>query len=60
METEFLTVAEVAAMLRVPKSWIYERTRTGAIPVRILGNHLRFPVRELSEWVERQQPEVDT
>jgi len=51
---DLLTVAEVAVYLKVPKSWVYERTRTGAIPVLKLGRHCRIPRRELLLWVERQ------
>ena len=51
---DLLTVDEAAALLKVPKSWIYERTRTGAIPVHKLGRHLRLPARALADWVEQQ------
>jgi len=32
MNTKLLTVKEVAELLGVPKSWIYERTRHQEIP----------------------------
>ena len=55
---EFLTVDEAAAVLKVPKSWVYERTRTRAIPVRKLGRHVRIPRGELLAWVEAQGGEA--
>ena len=49
---DLLTVDEVAKYLKVPKSWIYERTRTGAIPVRKIGRHIRIPKTEFLAWIE--------
>ena len=51
---DLLTVDEAAQVLKVPKSWIYARTRTGEIPVRKLGRHVRIPADQLAEWVESQ------
>jgi excisionase family DNA binding protein len=48
---ELLTLEETAALLKVPKSWIYERTRKGAIPHLKLGKYLRFPLAELLLWI---------
>ncbi len=50
---EMLTVAEAAEYLRVPKSWIYERTRNRSLPIRKLGNHIRIPRSEFLAWVDR-------
>ena len=47
-----MTVDEAAVFLQVPKSWIYERTRTGAIPTRKLGRHVRIPSAELRAWLD--------
>ena len=51
---DLLTVEEVAAYLKVPKSWVYERTRFRAIPVRKIGRHCRIPREEFLEWVNQQ------
>ena len=51
---DLLTVDEVAGYLKVPKSWIYERTRTRAIPVRKIGRHIRIPKKEFLAWIERE------
>ena len=62
METisnNLLTVEEAAALLKVPKSWVYERTRTGALPMRRLGaRHIRIPRDELLAWVDEGTAEV--
>jgi excisionase family DNA binding protein len=50
-----LTVGEVAALLRVPASWIYARTADAsleAIPHLKLGRHLRFRRAEVLVWLE--------
>ena len=49
---ELLTVQEVAKHLRVPVSWVYERTRCKAIPVCKLGRHVRIPRDALLAWIE--------
>ena len=38
----WLTIDEAAALIRVPKSWLYERTRTNTVPHVKLGKYLRF------------------
>lgn len=49
-------------MLRVPKSWVYERTARRAIPHYRLGRHIRFRVSEVLDWLtaesEREGPDV--
>jgi excisionase family DNA binding protein len=54
-EDELLTLEEAAALLKVPKSWIYERTRKGAIPHVKLGKYLRFPRFDLLQWINTQK-----
>jgi excisionase family DNA binding protein len=53
---ELLTVAEVAELLKVPVSWVYDRTRRRGIdrmPHFKLGIYLRFSKREVRDWLER-------
>ena len=53
-----LTVEEVAQLLHVPKSWVYERTRRrgpGSLPHLKLGKYLRFEVGVVREFLERQR-----
>jgi len=56
---DLLTVGEVAKYLKVPVSWVYERTRTRELPVRKLGRHVRIPKSELIDWVDRQTAPAD-
>jgi len=48
-----LTVDDVALRYKVPKSWVYERTRcrvADRIPHRKMGKYLRFLTKEVDEW----------
>jgi excisionase family DNA binding protein len=42
MSTRLLTASEVAALLGVPKSWVYEQSRRGLIPTVELGRYRRY------------------
>lgn len=48
-----LTIDEAAALLRVPKSWLYERTRTNSVPHMKLGKYLRFDQQEFLAWARQ-------
>jgi excisionase family DNA binding protein len=53
-----LNVEEVAELLQVPPSWVYERTRSrgvNRIPGFRLGKYWRFDEAEVFAWVERQR-----
>src|SRR6266446_1720442 len=57
-DRDLATVEEIAAFLRVPPSWVYERTRRRGverIPHFKLGKYLRFSRREVLEWIQRQR-----
>ena len=49
----WLTIDEAAALIRVPKSWLYERTRTNAVPHLKLGKYLRFDQEEFLAWARQ-------
>jgi excisionase family DNA binding protein len=56
----FLTVQEVAELLRVPATWVYARTRKRAanrIPGYRLGKYWRFQESEVLARVQRQREE---
>lgn len=59
LQTEgLLTVKEVAELLRVPVSWVYDRTRKRSIdrlPGIRLGKYWRFRQDEVLAWVESQR-----
>ena len=53
-----LTVQEVAELLQVPVSWVYERTRKRSldrIPGFRLGKYWRFRESDVIAWLERQR-----
>jgi excisionase family DNA binding protein len=55
---ELLTVKEVAELLRVPVSWVYDRTRKRSLdrlPGIRLGKYWRFRQREVLAWIESQR-----
>jgi excisionase family DNA binding protein len=57
----FLDIDQVAAMMRVPKSFIYRRTAKGhddPIPNYRLGRHLRFKLEDVEAWIENHRNET--
>jgi excisionase family DNA binding protein len=49
-------VADIAQLLKVPISWVYERTRRRGVdrmPHFKLGKYLRFSKEEVLEWIHR-------
>ena len=57
-DDELLTVDELAAILKVPKSWIYERVRRRnglKLPHIKLGHYLRFERQAVQEFLKRQR-----
>ncbi len=53
---ELLTVDELAALLKVPKSWIYAHTRPRSktrLPHVKLGKYLRFSEHEVRTFLQR-------
>jgi excisionase family DNA binding protein len=45
------TIQEAAEALRIPISWLYERTRRNAIPCRRIGKYVRFSQQDLNEII---------
>ena len=52
MGSRLLTAAEVASLLSVPKSWVYEQARAGRIPTVTLGRYRRFREEAIFAWIE--------
>jgi predicted DNA-binding transcriptional regulator AlpA len=55
---ELLTVADVAKILKVPVSWVYDRTRKRGVerlPHLKLGKYLRFQLPEILQWLDRKK-----
>ncbi len=56
---EYLTPQQAAALLQVPVSWVYARTRAGTFPgQRKIGKYVRIFKAELLQWVESQHSTV--
>ncbi|GAU66692.1 hypothetical protein SSP35_03_03400 [Streptomyces sp. NBRC 110611] len=53
---ELMSIDEVAAFLRKPKSWVYGNWRSEGIPFKKVGNQLRCRPAELDDWLDRQIP----
>ena len=57
--SHLLTVQEVAELLRVPISWVYDRARQRSrdrLPGLRLGKYWRFHEEDITAWLRRQQP----
>ena len=57
---ELLTVAEVAALLKVSKSWVYEHTRSRdmprseRLPFLKIGKYVRFEARAVRAFIQKK------
>ena len=55
--TRLFTIQEAAEALRIPISWLCERTRRNAIPCRRIGKYVRFTQQDLNEIIaSSEQP----
>ncbi len=52
---EYLTVPEVAGLLRISRNLAYELVAQGELPSFRLGSRIRIPRDRLSTWLKRQQ-----
>jgi excisionase family DNA binding protein len=50
--SNLLTVEELSKVLKVKRSWIYEKVRQGRIPHYKLGKYLRFDLFEIKKWLK--------
>jgi excisionase family DNA binding protein len=51
MSDRLLDAAAIAERLGVPKSWVLESARSGAMPCVRLGRYVRFDVGDVDEWI---------
>ena len=51
MTERLLTAAEVADLLGVPKTWVYEQSRAGRIPTVTLGRYRRYRRQAIEQWL---------
>ena len=57
---ELLTIEELAATLKVKKSWVYGQGRRRVedrIPQVRVGKYLRFKIDDVTAWLERNRAE---
>jgi excisionase family DNA binding protein len=57
MDEDFITVLELADKLKVPRSWVYSRTReTGpdSIPKIKVGKYIRFEPEKVLKWLKKR------
>ncbi len=52
---DVLTIEELAAYLKIPKSTLYKLVREGKIPSQKVGRHWRFLKGAIDEWLTRQE-----
>ena len=53
MPGEFLTVRELAELLRIKERKVYDLAASGEVPVARVTGKLLFPVAEVREWIAR-------
>lgn len=61
MDSDYLTITELAALLKIRKSWIYARTRErgpNAIPQIRIGKFIRFEKSSVLDWIMKQQNRI--
>ena len=54
VEPLLLTIPQVAAMLGLGRSKVYELIRDEGLPTARFGTAIRVPAEELKEWVKRR------
>ena len=60
-EGDLMTVNEIAAFLKVPRSWVYSRTRMApenGFPVFKLGRYCRFSKDKVTRWLNEKAATV--
>jgi len=53
-KNDILTVDEVSAWLRIPKSTLYKLCSKGQIPCTKIGKHWRFEKSIIEDWFEEK------
>jgi len=52
---QLLTIPEVAAMLKIGRTKVYDLIKTDSLPVVQIGSAKRVPVASLNEWLEHRR-----
>lgn len=56
--SDILTIEELAAYLRIPKSTLYKLVREGKVPSQKVGRHWRFLKNAVDRWLEETPQEI--
>lgn len=54
---EILTLEELSAYLKIPRSTLYKIVREGRIPCQKVGRHWRFRKAAIDRWLEETKPD---
>ena len=54
MSGQLLTADEVAAYLKVKRSWVYAETRANRIPHVRLGRYVRYQGEAVERWIDQK------
>jgi excisionase family DNA binding protein len=54
---KLMTAQQVAALLEVDPSWVYQETRAGRLPHVRLGRYRRFRLGAIERWIEDHERE---
>jgi len=49
---DVLTIDELSAYLKIPKSTLYKLVREGKVPCQKIGRHWRFRKEAIDRWLE--------
>ena len=52
---EVMTIEELAAYLKIPKSTLYKLVREGKVPSQKIGRHWRFRKGAIDHWLEEKR-----
>lgn len=52
---ELMTAEEVAELLSLPRSWVYEQSRKGKIPTVTLGRYRRYRREAILSWLAERE-----
>jgi len=55
--SDVLTIEELSAYLKIPKSTLYKVVREGKIPSQKVGRHWRFRKAAIDRWLEETRAE---
>ncbi len=55
--SDVLTIEELSAYLKIPKSTLYKVVREGKIPSQKVGRHWRFRKTAIDRWLEETRAE---